>query len=563
MGHWHFWTTPEEAGEQQPLETKTPPLKLVLDGRIDNREEMFSKLNMAPAVGKSTSDAALMLLAYSRWQVDCFKQIIGEYALVIFDEQNQKIICARDPLGDRTLFYSFHNSQLLIASEPWPIAHATHIELDETGAAHHFALKAAQNGQSMFKNIYELLPAHILEATSTDYRTWRYWQPDTEKKIRYKTDEEYAEHFRNLLKESIRCRLRSITPAGILMSGGMDSPSIASLAAQMLAPAQVTTLTHIFNDAELKECDERTYVEDIKQKCNLNTVYIPCDDAWVLKDNENLPINKNSPDINAYRWMKEREYTRAQAEGLHVLLTGSFGDHLYSAGMDWLADMLEEGRLLTAIKKIIALVYHFPNWKTHWHSGYLHRAARRILNKLPGGKKIHQKNMHPGWLTTQAANTLTSASAEYSSAPLGLGAAKICTTEAYFASRYQVELRHPYRDRRLVEFVLALPASQLFQGGVHKYILRIAMKNLLPQSVLTPRRTTSLKDFFMRGMKHEKDFIQKSLENPRSDWRSYVKKDWVMQCWKNLQPDEHKSDVLIPWMLISYETWHKALKVTP
>ena len=172
MGHWHFWTTPEEVGERQPLELKGSPFKIVLDGRIDNREELFTKLNISPAEGKSLSDASLVLHAYAFWGEDCFKQFVGEFALVIFDEQKNELICARDHLGDRTLFYSDYGSQFVIASEPWAVVGVslTKPELNESAIAHYFALKATEDGQTFFNNVYELLPAHTITITSTGQR---------------------------------------------------------------------------------------------------------------------------------------------------------------------------------------------------------------------------------------------------------------------------------------------------------------------------------------------------------------------------------------------------------
>ena len=85
-------------------------------------------------------------------------------------------------------------------------------QLNEIAVAHYFAVRTPQDGQTFFENIRELLPAHVLKANAANHHLRRYWSPDPYKKIRYKNDEEYAEHFRSLLEESIRSRMRSSVP---------------------------------------------------------------------------------------------------------------------------------------------------------------------------------------------------------------------------------------------------------------------------------------------------------------------------------------------------------------
>ncbi len=128
MGHWHFWTTPEEIGEKQPLEVKGLPFIITFDGRLDNRAELFKKLNIPAEEGKTLSDAVLTLYAYKKWEEKTPEHFIGEFAFAILDEDKKQLFCARDHLGDRTLFYANQGEQTIIASEPWAVAGA----FDET-----------------------------------------------------------------------------------------------------------------------------------------------------------------------------------------------------------------------------------------------------------------------------------------------------------------------------------------------------------------------------------------------------------------------------------------------
>ena len=248
MGHCHFWTTPQEINEKQPLKISNLPFTLIFDGRVDNRTDLIREIGLDINEARHLSDASLILHAYDRWQSGCLKHILGEFAFALWDEWRKELLVARDALGRCTLFYGWQGSSLLIASEPWAVAGAfkEFPGVSESAAAHYFSLKVDQDGQSFFKNIFELQPAHFLKVTPSGSSIHRYWQPDLSKKIRYRSDTEYSEHFLSLLNESLLCRMRASTPVSVLLSGGLDSTPLASLAARNIFPEKLTTISYVF-----------------------------------------------------------------------------------------------------------------------------------------------------------------------------------------------------------------------------------------------------------------------------------------------------------------------------
>jgi asparagine synthase (glutamine-hydrolysing) len=558
MGHWHFWTTPEEVGERQPLALNGLPFKIVLDGRIDNREDLFGELSVAPTEGRSLSDAALILHAYARWGEDCFKHFVGEFALVIFDETRNELICARDQLGDRTLFYAFYDTQIVIASEPWAVAAANHVkpDLNESAIAHYFALRVPQDGQTFFNNIFELLPAHVMKCGANSRRSWRYWQPDPHKKIRYKTDEEYAERFRALLEESTRCRMRSSLPLGVLMSGGLDSASIACLAARMIAPKTLTTLSYVFD--ELPECDERAYIDAVKEHWKIRSIQFTGDDSWTFKDWKDWPHNPNLPESNFYRLLLENTYRRAKEEGLGVLLTGYMGDHLYVAGSDWIADLVVDGQFTKAVKELVFQIRGM-GWKETVQTGHIRRIARRTVDSIrPGALRLPRRNRAPAWINPDYADSLTNPREmnpvfERNRTLLGLAASRDVAYSIGNTSRHGVEFRNPYRDRRLIEFILALPAHQLYQHGFLKAILRAAMRGILPEIIRTRVARTTFESLYFRGIEREKRLFESYLNDMQAEWRKFLRADWSSKILDLAHTDSVEG--LLPFSCISYEVW--------
>lgn len=567
FGHWHFWTTPEEQGEKQPLSLEGLPFTLVFDGRLDNRSELLRKLGLTTKDDLKQSDASLVLRAYAQWGSSCFEHFNGEFALVLFDEQRDELFCARDALGDRTLFYAFYDTLVVIASEPWAVDGAVgdRYSINESAIAHYFAFSVPEDGQTMMSGIYELVPAHALKIGNGKEHIWRYWEPDPEKKIRYQSDQEYAEHFLTLLEDSVRCRMRANGQVGILMSGGLDSTSVASLAARMISPQVLTTISYVFND--FPDCDERIYINALKEKYNLRSIQIPCDDLWPYKDWTDWPENKNHPEGNPYRLLKERAYQRGQSEGIRVLLTGGFGDHLYDGVESWIVDLLEDGHIVQALNGF---------WQSMHHLGLRHslnvkslrRIAKRMIGKTLNGKRWQRKRISYPWLSPSSVNAVGDHSQawgkpgfEEKANLLGLRAAQSSSAEIAYANRYELELRHPYRDRRLVEFMLALPAYQFYSSGVYKYILRNSMRELLPEVICTRGRPTSLISFFNFGSTREKQLLEANLHLANTSWHKYVNQDWVMKNW-NLKstPEKDGAHVLVPWLCMSYDAWYKMIE---
>ena len=173
-----------------------------------------------------------------------------------------------------------------------------------------------------------------------------------------------------------------------------------------------------------------------------------------------MPHNQNQPEGNPYRTIKERVYEQAWQAGV-LPATGGFGDHLYSAGMDWLADLLAEGKFRLAAHEL-ALYIRYAGWRWTLSTGFISRVVRRISDLLPRGNLLRRRDQPSIWLMSYSKMQLSVSSAsgqfegERSGNITNLFASRGSSAEIYNSNRHGLELRHPYRDRRLVEFVLSL-----------------------------------------------------------------------------------------------------------
>ncbi|MBN1400970.1 MAG: hypothetical protein JXA74_09035 [Anaerolineae bacterium] len=576
LGHQHFWTTPEEVGERQPVQADGGCVTLCFDGRLDNRDELFGALGPARPEGQALSDAELVACAYGRWGERLCEHLLGPFALALYDAHSRCVLLGRDALGDRTLFYNLTPAHLIVGSEEGAVLAHPEVSaaLDEATLASFFAVRDPAAGGSFYAQVNELSPAHCLLVDAEGARSWRYWTPDLGARLAYPSDEGYAEHFRELLTASVRCRLRSSTPVAVMMSGGLDSPSVAALAALQItekAGGGLRTISFVFD--ELAACDEREYIQAVHAQYGTEAAYVPGDDAWPLSDVDSCWQAADRPDGNPYRGLKRRVYTRASQGGTRVLLSGGFSDHMYSGAEHWLADLLGEGRWAKAVRELFRYAGH-QGLRGTLRSATLRHALR------PWGSALGLMDRNnawakpwPGWLTPDATDRLDQIGVgsdsglrarrpEQFRGMLGSRAASSAAGEIGHVNRAGAELRYPFRDRRLVQFMLSIPAHQLFNRGLYKYILRNAMRGILPELLRGRGQATSLLPLFVRGIyEREREAVERLLRGPGGRWSDFVRSDWL---WDTLnkgyaapQKVSDGLDQVVLWRCISFELWQR------
>lgn len=575
LGHRHFRITPEEAGESQPLHDPDRGLALVFDGRLDNRADLLAALGINAEQDASLSDATLVLQAYRQWGETCFERLLGPFALALYDGERRRVVLARDALGDRTLFYHLTPRLLVVASEPYAVLAHPDVPpgLNEITLIHWYAVQVPEDGSTFFSAVQELLPAHAMVIDADRVQQWRYWQADPERRIRYRTDAEYAEHFLLLLAESVRCRMRCTEPPVVLMSGGYDSTSIAALAARELAlrpgAPRLRTISWTFD--ELASCDERPYIEAVARQYEMQPVFIPADDGWPLRDHESWPHNPNHPEGNAYRLLKLRAYRAACEAGSRLLLTGGSGNEIFAGSDYWLLELAQEQGLLRAAGSVLAHIGR-RGLRSALRNRGIRRAGGHLLDRIPGGRTLRpRREGDPApWLTPHAAGVLKDQPAagppsaaravrpEQHHALLDARAAMNASAEMPYASREGVELELPYRDRRLIEFALAIPAYQLQQAGIGKYIVYNAMRSILPEKVRRGQSRGLLTPLYERGlMQRERATVQRLLNRADALWPRYVRREWLAPLFDG-QPFNGIEGVrgVVPWQCLAVEMWH-------
>lgn len=522
LGHQMLWTTPESTREKQPLCDDIATHCLVFDGRIDNRKELKASLKTQGVTLRTDTDAEMVLEAYTCWGSTCPNRILGDFAFAIWDGRHRRLFCARDILGMRPFYYFADSHTFLFASELQQVLQIPFVPREPNeGMIGEYLVSAVSNkNETLYKGILRLPPAHFLIITPERVRMDRYWDIDPAKEIRYRSDKEYADHFLDIFKKAVHCRMRAHGRVGAQLSGGLDSSSVSCVAQSLINTGAVSkngfeTFSIVFPGWS---CDESEYIQDVGQK-------------WKIKSNA---LHQHSPELSWYeaqvaRYLDIPDYPNgsmsdaiealAREKGFRVLLTGLGGDEWFTGSYYHYADFLQQFRILSLVREArhefgksalmpipsnpllnYALKPLIPeNIKT---------ALRRIKNH---GKTVHDW-IDPGFarsinLTQRLHRTIDwtrfssfAQGAHYTSSISGFQTHAI-EMEERSASSFEIELRHPFHDRRMVEFGMALPEEQRCQRNQRKLVLRRAMRGYLPEVVLNRHTKAEFSEVFGKTLR--------------------------------------------------------------
>jgi asparagine synthase (glutamine-hydrolysing) len=505
LAHRDSRTTPESLGDKQPLLDETGTICLTLDGRIDNRHELGAALGGAGARPRTASDAELALQAYARWGVECLARIVGDFAIALWDGRRRRLVCARDPLGIRPLYYSVERGALAWGSELRQLLatlpgrpQANEGVLGEFLSHHLVSLD-----ETLYRGILRVPPGHVLTVEDGVVRTRRYWDVDPGREIRYDDDREYAEHFRELFREAVQCRLRSVGPVAIFLSGGLDSSAIVGAAVALAREGRVADTA--FEVYSLDFChpaaDERRWVDAVARRWGIRVHRIGADGLAPPALATQVAALQDFPDTpTTHPW--GALYDAARQRGSRAAIWGYGGDEWLTGTPAHAADLLR-GLRLRALARQIRDDLRACRGLGGPPVGLADALRWSVYPLVPAGAKrlvrrVHRRDV-PSWiapafarrvglpdrlarpLTTPAFPTLAQR-AIYEPLRSGWSVAEYELLDR-FESRRSMQSRYPFNDRRLIELALALPEDQRWRGAETKFILRRAAGDLLPPAV--------------------------------------------------------------------------------
>lgn len=396
-----------------------------------------------------------ILDAYERWGEDCVKHFTGDFAFAIWDERLQRLFCARDHLGIKPFFYTHISGEFKFSSTLNDLRSGVDT-LNEIAIGDYLLFGVNQdNSTTIFKDIQRLPPSHTLTLANNEIKINRYWEPSVSEELRFRNPQEYVERFLELLSLAVKDRLRTDRVA-VSMSGGLDSTSLAAVAKEH---AEVAGFVVVYDS--LIPDEERHYSTLAAKHLGIKVTHLSAD-QYGLFDGR---MDQAEPFLIPALTGQFNELLRRCAEFGSVALTGYDGDAL-----------MHEPRvkLRTRIKRMLRKrdqEDQIPEWIDE-------EFARRTELNQRWREFWADKDRHNKRPTTMRALK-----------------SKIWTSlfEGYDAgsTKLNLEVRHPFLDVRLIEYLLAIPHVP---WCVNKHILRRAMADKLPAAVVNRPKTGLMGD---------------------------------------------------------------------
>jgi asparagine synthase (glutamine-hydrolysing) len=501
LGHQHLRTLPEDV--PQPIVDAASSTVITFDGRLDNRQELIAILASGATAFRTPSDAELALAAYLHWGEKCAVRLLGDFAFAIWDGPRERVFCARDAMGVKPFYYHLSAGVFVWASELCQIVASGVVRLEPNeGMIAEFLAKMVQSqDETLYAGIMRLPAAHSMTVSRENVRVSRYWQIDPTADVHHRTDGDYAEHFFSLFKDAVFSRMRSPdATTGAYLSGGLDSSSVVGMTQALRG--SVETFSLIFEG--FSGADESGYIDDVVRKWDVvsHKVVPPAIDgdaclAHVAQRRDRLDLPNDL--------VSECLMARMRDRGMRVVLTGAGGDYCFSGSHYHYADMLRRGDFSGVIRQLRADPHVRDTGWSRWQpilSGVrpiipsAWREAARPLAKRLGWMPELPNWIDPALTDRVALEDRLRTPAWVDRAPT-FGRRHVCELFAsgwqYLlfedsersASEYGLDERHPFFDRRLIEFGVGIPEEQRWQGRETKYVVRRAMSDLLPASVAT------------------------------------------------------------------------------
>lgn len=585
LGYLAQHVTPESVREVQPL--VAGDVVVVADARIDNRRELGSWLGRE--IGEWT-DVELILEAYRAWGVECAARLVGDFAFVVWDGVRQRLFAARDALGMRSLVYRAEAGRTLVATEVKQILAVPGVpaRIYEPAVGVYLSGPYMPPEWTFYEEIDRLAPAHALVVEGGEKRVWRYWDVDPGHRIRYRREEEYAEHFLEVFREAVRARLRSVHPVGLLLSGGVDSGSVAAVAGSLLRSGEAECpefRAYSFAFEELVECDERAVSGPLAEHWGIPVTDVPADDLWPLKDYPDHGPDRDDPYLFVYQPLLDACLDAARADGCRLVLSGDRGDLIAGEAIYDLPSLLRAGRWTTLVREMRTLA--------DWQDSSLGTiAARQLwrpmrqdlwpperaprLRRLAGQLKRRARRSpgvdEPPWLLGRWNDLDRSAlRARADRSPFNLDSAVRQRYRAVFSSMHMwgvgwsermsarrgVGFSDAWSDRRLAEFVLALPQRVLNTVGGEKRLVRAALAPLLPPDASDGLRKTDPYPLYSRALRSRAaPTIEQLFADSRSADREWLDAEVLADHYRTVADGAPEHHCL--WWAISTEAWLRA-----
>lgn len=585
------------------------------DLRLDNSIELRGMLSVDD---QAISDHDLVLRSYRFWGVDCVNHLIGDFSFVIYDSENQEVFCARDHFGVKPFYYCLDKDNFVFGSEPGALFASGFLKKTINSSRNlDFLLRRFFDKElTYYQGVLRLPPAHCLVVSRKGVRKYRYWKLNAQHVNHDLTDEEAANEFRSLFAQAVASRMDRDVEVGAFLSGGLDSSSVASLA-RIIESNRSKRAFPVFSVVfpNVPASDETVWInsvldEDKDQLNNFEPFSIRGDLSGPIEVIDDVARILGEPCVTPNLYQTLGLIELAREAGVEVLLTGHDGDSVVSHGFghltelalqqDWNAVELYlnslSGTLSGYQQERSALLRYYvqPAVGVHFSRLRIFRSIKSTLklNQCYGVpfRRIFADEICPNWLRVtisalrrqrrtpaktasnfvrrfavwrrRVAGTTPRFCDAVTSHIAGLETDLMAQTFEMFDKINAVtgvECRHPFFDKRLVEFCVSLPPKQKIGEGRTRHVLRNAMKGILSEEVRLRRDKSNLGHNLARCLLRDAPRFASIIHNPSKGAEVYWDLTEVERMWDRYLVTPNESDAFTLFLFASQNAWLRTL----
>ncbi len=507
LGNLLIFNTPESLTEMLPLHDPLSNLSLCSDARLDNRENLITRIGISTNEFQILPDSEILFRAYQKWGADCAQHLRGDFSFAVYDGNEHQLFLARDQMGIKTLYYYEHPDFFIFSTELRGILALPFFkkELNMEWFLDFLINNSRNDFDAFYKGIYALPPGNCLIVTSGKTTLKKYWELKVPAKLKFKDNREYIEKYKELFDKSVINRVRSAFPVGSELSGGLDSSSIAAIAQKHLKSN--TDQLHVFarvlpeqfipelDDSGKDESKEISLVCDF---CDIRQLHnITLEDQKISENIHRIIEVVKSPYQSNYATYNLNVIDQAASYGVHTILSGHGGDQMltnpahfvyrnylkshryWSLFSDIRAkDTIHELGFIKAFKYMIQLRSegnNSPKKRNEIKKLYKFGIDQGLINKYDlEGRYLEQR--HKAVLLPECENDLIRKITH----PHMRDRIEIT---GIMAGYQKIEFRYPFFDIDLIEYYLSVPEDIKRKFRIGRYIHRMAMQDELPPPI--------------------------------------------------------------------------------
>tara|TARA_A100001015_G_scaffold291869_1_gene366549 strand:+ start:1709 stop:3619 length:1911 start_codon:yes stop_codon:yes gene_type:complete len=526
---------------------------------------------------QTKSDTETIIAGYLEKEKNFIHDLRGMFSFALWDEKKEYLLCARDRFGIKPFYYSIVNGELYFASEAKSLLpFVEEIETDEEAFSEYLVFQYQIGKSTLFKNIYQLEPGHILEVRNGKVKISKYW--DVKYEIDWNTsEEEFDELIKENVFDSLKYHLVSDVEIGSYVSGGIDSSLLLSMASEHM-DYQMKGFHGRFSSPD--GFDESFFASSVSKKTNSNLFISELNHLDFLENINNVIYHLDFPCAGPGSF-PQYMVSKEASKHVKVLLGGQGGDEIFGGYARYIIAYLEQclkaaiegtsknGNFVVTLESIIPnleiLKEYIPLLKNTWKKGLFDSmdvTYLRLLNKSTEFKD------EINWETTDLSITYEKFKDIFNNNE-NVG------KEAYFdkmthfdfktllpallqvedrvSMAHGIESRVPFIDTNLIETLARVPADKKFPSGQMKYLLKKNFSEFIPEEIINRKDKMGFPVPLQHWFKNDlRDFIGDTFSDISNKNRKIFQKDTFKKMNYNEGSFSRKT-----WALLSLELWHQ------